>query len=236
MKDSKISSKAMAYVKKEKKSLIQKFAGLEKFPSVQNPLSIFMAGSPGAGKTEFSKELIKILLKIEHFTKIVRIDADEIREAIPLYDGKNSNLIQPAASVGVEKIHDYVLKHKQNMLLDGTFANYKKERDNIQRSINKRRPIIIFYLYQDPVIAWDFTKKREKLEGRFIPKEAFIESFFKAKENANATKKEFGKDVTLHLVIKNFSNGIEKIEFNIQSIDNYLKIKYNKKLLTKTLC
>lgn len=236
MKESKISTAAIAYVKKKKKVLIQKFASFEKFPPAKNPLSIFMAGSPGAGKTEFSKELIKILSETEILTGIVRIDADEIKEEIPMYNGKNSNLMQPAASIGVEKIHDHTLKHGQNMLLDGTFANYEKERSNIQRSLDKKRPIVIFYLYQDPFIAWDFTKKREKLEGRFIPKEAFVESFFKAKQNANFAKKEFGKNIMLHLVIKNFSNGIEKIEFNINNIDNYLKMKYNNNSLIKILC
>lgn len=77
------------------------------------------------------------------------------------------------------------------------------------RCLNKRI-VSVFYLYQDSLRAWEFTRKREEEEGRHVPKVAFIEAFFKAKENVNAVKKEFGKEVEINLVIKNFANGTEK--------------------------
>ncbi len=46
-----LSEKAKKFVKENKKFLIEKFASLNKFPSKEKPFSIFMAGSPGAGKT-----------------------------------------------------------------------------------------------------------------------------------------------------------------------------------------
>ncbi len=39
---------------------------------------------------------------------IVRIDADEIREIIPQYTGGNSDLVQGAASIGVDILHNHV--------------------------------------------------------------------------------------------------------------------------------
>lgn len=167
---------------------------------------------------------------------IVRIDADEIKEFIPQYNGKNSDIVQGAASIGVDNLNYYTLKHKQNSIMDGTFANYSVARRNIINCLNKKRHIGIFYLYQDPLIAWDFTKKRERLEGRCIPKEAFIDTFFGARENVELIKKEFGEKIELNLVIKNKQNNVKKVEFNINTIDNLIKMPYNKNSLIKTIC
>lgn len=231
-----IAEDAKIFIKKEKIALLERFSSINKFPPASNPFSIFMAGSPGAGKTEFSKELLRSLAKHKNSTNIVRIDADEIREFIPQYNGKNSDVIHGAASLGVEKIYDHVLKFKQNVIVDGTFANYKVARENVRRSLGKNRKVAIFYIYQSPLIAWDFTKKRERLEGRYIPKEAFIDAFFKAKENVNAIKKEFGKNVEINLVIKDISNSVEKTKLNIMEIDSLIKMPYNKKSLSEILC
>jgi len=172
-----------------------------------------MAGSPGAGKTEFSKRLIEIMTPIP----IVRIDADEIKESIPQYNGQNSDLVQGAASIMVDNLNYYTLKHKQNSIMDGTFANYAIARRNIENCLKKNRSIGVFYIYQDPIIAWDFTRKRKKLEGRYVPKEAFIDAFFKAKENVQSIKEEFGDKIELNLVIKNSNNEDEDIKSNIKN-------------------
>jgi hypothetical protein len=103
--------------------------------------------------------------------------------------------------------------------------------------LNKNRKIGVFYIYQDPLRAWDFTKKREKLEGRHVPKQTFIEAFFKARENIKLIKEEFGDKIELNLVIKNSRNEDEKIKSNIDStIDNFLKIQHTKKSLNTNLC
>ena len=96
---------------------------------------------------------------------------------------------------------------------------------------------MIFYIYQDPIIAWDFTKKREALEGRKIPKSAFIEAFFGAKENVNKIKEIFQDKIKIFLVVKNLNNDddTEKSKFNIDNIDNYLKVNYTKKSLEELL-
>lgn len=233
--DEAIRKVAIQFVKNNKKFIISKFADLTKFPSSQNPFTVFMAGSPGAGKTEFSISLIKQLSEKDPNTKVVRIDADDIRDIIPQYDKTNSNLIQSAAAIGVEKLFDHVQSHEQNVIVDGTFANWEIAKRDVKRALNRKRKIGIIYLYQDPVIAWDFTKKREKLEGRIVPKETFIQAFLNSKENVRRIKKEFGNAVRLSLVIKNFENRVEKTLFNIDNVDSYLKIKYNPQTLLKVL-
>lgn len=230
-----IADKAREFIKTHKKELCEKFANLKNYPAVKNPSAYFMAGSPGAGKTEFSKSFIKELIEKQSERNIVRIDADEVRDSIPFYDKTNAYRVQGAAALGVEKLLDYVLANNQDFLLDATFADYEKSRNNIVRSLNKKRKVGILYLYQDPVVAWEFTQKRAALEGRNIPLDMFIRAFFAAKENVNRIKKEFGKDVELWLIIKNLEQGIEKIYFNVDNIDNHLKIEYNLQSLKKIL-
>jgi predicted ABC-type ATPase len=235
IKYSDVSKEAIEWVKKNKNIIIEKFCSLKDHPPSQKPFTIFMAGSPGAGKTEFSKSLIPQLQQRDPECAIVRVDADEIRGLIPMYKGCNACELQSAASIGVEKIIDYVQKHNQNVIIDGTFASYSVSYNNVKRAILRNRDVGIFYLYQDPVLAWDFTQKREKVDGRNISKDVFIDAFFKAKENVNAIKHEFNEKIEINLIIKNFENGLEKTHFNIKNIDSYLKIDYNFKLLKDKL-
>lgn len=229
--EKKITDESILFIKKNKKLLCDKFANLDKYPSTDRPFSIFMAGSPGAGKTEFSISFIRNLINVDDKIKVVRIDADEIRKIIPYFTGKNSFLVQSAAALGVEKLFDHIQDKKQNVIVDSTFADYKIAYSNVRRALEKNRRVGIIYLYQDPLIAWDFTKKREIMEGRYVPKNTFIDSFFGAKDNVNKIKLEFNKRVMLSLVIKNFENKVEKTHLNIDNIDNYLKISYNKESL-----
>lgn len=229
---------AIAYVKTHRNELIEKFASIKVYPAVENPEAFFMAGSPGAGKTEYSKAFISALEDKDPKRKIVRIDADEVRDSLPMYNHKNSDEVQGAAVRGVEKILDSVLKNNQEFLLDATFALYDKSYTNIDRCLRDNRKVSIYYIYLDPLNAWDITQKREALEGRRVPKDMFIRAFFNAKENVNKIKKELGKKIQLTVIVKNFKDGkpgIDKIHINVDNIDNYLKIEYNSTSLEEKL-
>ena len=230
-----LAEKAKVFVRKNKKLIISKFASLDKYPPVEDPLTFFMAGSPGAGKTEYSKGFMENLEAEEGEIKIVRIDADEIKEIIPGYDKANSAVMQGAASMGVEPLFDHVLHKKQNFILDGTFANYQKARSNIERCLSPKyhRRVGIIYVYLEPEVAWMFTKKREKLEGRPIPGDVFINDFFLAKENVQKIKDEFGKKVHITMVIKDKAGSVLKTPFEVIKIDSYIKKKYTKAELEK---
>ena len=228
-KSSKDSEKAKEFIKKNKRLLFEKFASSKIYHPNENPISLFMAGSPGAGKTEYSKALIKMAESSAN--PIVRIDADEIREMIPQYNGANSDIVQSAASIGVHKLYNYVLKNKLNTMVDGTFAKFEIVHRNIERSLKRNRSVGIYYIYQDPLVAWEFTKKREKLEGRKVPKRVFVEAFFNAKENVIKIKSIFKDEVKVYLVIKNYSNNIEKFYPKVARVDKYLKDNYNEKRL-----
>ena len=207
--DEKLVEGAVEFIRRNKKLLIERFASDKIFLPDSAPVSVFMAGSPGAGKTEISKELLKLYEETQD-QKNIRIDADEIRDIIPGYTGQNSYLFQKAASRGVDVLHNHALKNNKNFILDGTFSNYNIVCQNIERSIKRERRVSITYVYQDPLIAWEFTQKREKTEGRKVPKGTFIEKLFLAKENVEKIKEKFGERVELDIVKKNFDHNIKK--------------------------
>ncbi len=221
-----ISEEAAEFIKKNKKQVIEKFCNIKDFPSSSKPFTMFMAGSPGAGKTEFSKSIIPELQLKDTKSKIVRIDADDVREIVPQYTGHNSNDIQKAAVKGVEVIFDYVNSHNQNCILDGTFQNFEVSRRNLERAIARKRDVGIFYIYQNPVTAWSFTKKREKLDGRYVPKDVFIKAFFDSKENVLKIKSIYKDKVELNVIIQDEENHVKKIYFNTPTIEKSLHSVY----------
>ena len=229
------AKEAIKFIKENKQKLCEYFASTEKYFPVENPSAYFMAGSPGAGKTEYSKAFIQELQQRSPKRKIVRIDADDIRDYIPFYDRTNAEIVQGAAALGVEKLFDHVLKNKQDFLLDATFADFNKSHQNIARCLHNKRKIGITYIYQDPLIAWEFTKKREKVEGRYVPKAMFIQAFFSAIDNVDKIKKEYNDKVELELIVKDIDQNIQKSYFNIDYVENYLKIEYNPQMLEELL-
>lgn len=222
----KVNAQAIKYIKAHKKELIERFANDYICSSEKLPISIFMAGSPGAGKTEFSKSFMK-----EFSVKAVRIDADEVKDFLPQYNKKNSSKVQGASALGVEYLYDYALKSHKTMILDGTFADYEKVYKNIIRSLKRNRHTEIYYVYQYPFVAWKLTKAREKLEGRVVPMDVFVNSFFKAKENVNRIKKLFGKQLIANVVLRNLENNQKKTYYDVDSIDPYVNINYTKNTL-----
>src|ERR1700722_11811713 len=119
-----IHDQANDFITANKQELIDKFI-TKKNPLQLGFITIFMAGSPGAGKTEFSQrympliltkkdeKLSKLLLSkgidIESFDSLfVRIDVDEIRAFLPQYKKTdiragikgNAHVVQSAANKG----------------------------------------------------------------------------------------------------------------------------------------
>lgn len=77
MTDEEISKEALKFAKQNKKRIAKELTNPAVYLPDEMPISVFMAGSPGAGKTEYSKLLIQTFEKdVSH--PVARIDADEI--------------------------------------------------------------------------------------------------------------------------------------------------------------
>ena len=218
------SEEAMAWVKKHSKQLIEAFASSDHFPRETEPLTIFMAGSPGAGKTETACSMVK-----NSNVRLVHIDADAIRSKIPGFIGANASLFQSAATIGVEKLYDHILKHRQSAIVDTTFTPYEKVYKNVERSIKKGRPVLIVYVYQEPVLAWNFTKARERVEGRNVPRTSFIRQFLEAPVCVQRIHDEFPNQVKIAIVRKDvLAHGMQEYHEYVQKIDKNIYRKYSR--------
>ncbi len=218
------SDDAVLWIKKNKKLILERFADPKKFPKEEKPLTIFMAGSPGAGKTETAKAWVKNIA-----TPIVHIDADAVRSLIPGYNGKNSSVFQGAATVGVEKLFDHVIDHRQSVILDTTFTPYEKAKKNVERALGKGRSVLIIYVYQDPLQAWKFAKAREIVEGRVVPKESFIRQFLDAPKSVQGIIDQFGSAIQVDVMRKDIQKGSEQQYFQrVPTIEKVISTGYTK--------
>src|SRR3989344_2656832 len=82
MADDEVRAAAIEFAKRNKMRIARELTDLKTFTLSEHPISVFMAGSPGAGKTEDSKSLIS-LLEEEGGRRVIRIDGDEGRSFIP---------------------------------------------------------------------------------------------------------------------------------------------------------
>lgn len=222
--------RAIEFARDNRKDIARRLTDPTVYLPEDAPVSIFMAGSPGAGKTEASKELIEAV-----GGSLLRIDPDELRHEFDGYDGANAWLFQGAVSILVERILDFAFKQNQSFLLDGTLSHYEKAKHNVQRSLGRRRAVQILYVYQEPKQAWAFVQEREGLEGRHIALETFIGQYFEARKVVNALKKEFGKAIQVDLLMKNINGSHRFAKFNVDQIDNHIPEKYDSPSLRQLL-
>jgi len=212
---------AMAFAKSNKKRIAREKVDL--FPQEEAPVSVFMAGSPGAGKTEVSKSLIEAFEG-----NILRIDNDELREEFEEYAGNNSHVFQAPATRLLEALHDRALKHNISFILDTTLSNYYKAKQNIERSLKRKRSVMIIFVYQDPKQAWEFVAARETVEGRRVPPEVFVEQFISSQCVIDQLKEEFDKSIKVELLIKDIDGSQKHYYSNVNTISQYLKEPYTR--------
>ena len=105
-----------AYAKEHKQAFIAKVVK-GKVPVLEEKLAIFMAGTPGAGKTE----VVESLMEFVNDEELCVIDSDRFRAQFPGYNGSNSSDFQPGATYLVNTTFDYLLKEGYSFILDGTF-------------------------------------------------------------------------------------------------------------------
>lgn len=219
----------MEYARSNKKRIARNLTDRQRYPSETHPVSVFMAGSPGAGKTEFSKQYLHLLQESSGF-EILRIDPDDYRGLIPGYVGDNSWLVQGAVTIITEKVLDLALEQKQSFLLDGTFADWPKSKSNISRCLGRGRDVEVLYVYQPPEQAWRFVQAREAQEGRMVPFTRFVDIFFRAHEAVKAALQEFGENIRVQVLVKPIDNGRHVLHSDVSDLDKVLRISMTRDL------
>ncbi len=221
---------AIAFARSNKKTIAKRITDKSIYPPEAEPVSVFMAGSPGAGKTEAS-----IALLDQFPDKVLRIDPDELRLEFAAYSGGNAWLFQGGVSILVEKIIDRALENRQSFLLDGTLTNYEVACRNIDRSLTRGRVVQILYVYQEPMLAWQFVQAREASEGRRIRPEHFVDQYFAARDVVNRLKVKFAKRIRVDLLMKNFDNTARFYKAGVDQIDYHVPEKHTRADLEELL-
>jgi predicted ABC-type ATPase len=106
------------WASKNKKRIAREFVRNIGHKPTDEPSGIFMAGLPGAGKTEFTIELIKNL-----DPEPLRIDMDEIAQMIEGYKPEIADKFRGGASIIMSRIYDEIVKNKIDFVFDGTFSS-----------------------------------------------------------------------------------------------------------------
>ena len=220
--EQRIYDEAVDFAKTNRKAIAKRRANTSQYPPEDCPVAVYMAGSPGAGKTEASIELIANL-----GGQVLRIDPDELRDELPGYAGSNSHLFQRAVSILVDRMLDTAFDQSQSFILDGTLTNYDKAVANIDRALRKGRVVQVLYVYQEPAQAWAFVQARERSEGRRIQPETFIEQYFGAREVVNRLKAHFGGAISIDLLLKNIDGSNRLYVANVDKIDSHVPEKYD---------
>lgn len=221
-KEQRIYDAAVVFARENRKAIARRRADVNLYPPEEQPVAVYMAGSPGAGKTEASIELIDSL-----GGQVLRVDPDELREELPGYAGANAHLFQRPVSVLVDRILDTAFNQSQSFLLDGTLTNFDKAVSNIQRALRDGRPVQILYVYQEPQQAWAFVQAREAHDGRKIEPETFMEQYFGARDVVNRLKAHFGAKIRIDLLLKNIDGSNRLFVNNVDQIDSHIPEKYD---------
>lgn len=217
---------ATLFAKENKKRIAKEFTNPAVYAPDRNPVSVFMAGCAGAGKTEAAIEMIAAL-GANSDVRTMRIDPDDLRHLFEGYVGTNSWMFQRAASILVDKIHDMALEQSQSFVLDGTLCNAVKADLNVSRSLKRDRKCIVMFVYQKPELAWRFVQAREASEGRRIPPEVFVAQFFNARDVVNGLKKKYGRQLTVNVLIKNTDASSHEFLGDVERIEDHLHEGYD---------
>ena len=171
---------SLQYAKENKKEIISSVIdGKEK---KRKKLPFLWLEESGAGKTEAAQTLTVLN------SNLCVIDADKFRVLFPGYVGNNSDEFQRGSSLLVDAALDLVLKKAIVLFLMLLFAT-SKVKQNIERALKKNYNVLVYYVYQDPFVAWDFTKNEKWLKGVLFLKSVLSMLFnhekFDACERAN---------------------------------------------------
>lgn len=192
------SDTLFAWAKANRKDLARVFFAKKKITESTEKIAIFMAGSPGAGKTEF----ISRLLTEEQESSYYVIDLDEIRQWMPEYRWNYAEKYTRWAIKILEMIFDECVSNNYNFILDGTFTNTDVIDRNICRLIDKGYTIHVFYIHTQPYLAWVFTLLRWSDDKRRIPITEFIRYYHLAYQNILLAEEKYDGKIHIHVAQK----------------------------------
>ena len=214
----------LEWVKLHQEEIIDKIISDADLAPSEKPIAIFMAGLPGAGKTELSQGFVK-----QSDGGLIRIDMDELATLVDGYTPERADEFRGAATRLLNVLFDKVIKKKLNFIMDGTFGS-PVALQNVERTLKRGYEVQVAFACQDPKLAWNFTKAREKIEHRAISEEGFLDSYYKTVNNLHNLAEKNYEDVEIDIFMKNSDNTVGERFINVSKsqIDDIVKVIYNR--------
>lgn len=214
----------LKWVKKHQKEIVDRIISDANLEPSERPIAIFMAGLPGAGKTELSYGLMKQVSPAP-----IRIDMDELATMVEGYTPERADEFRAAATRLLNTLFDKVIKKRLDFIMDGTFGS-PKALQNVERVLKRGYMIKVACACQDPKLAWNFTLAREKVEHRAISKKGFLEAYYKTINNLKGLTEKYDEEVSVDIFMKNADNTVGRRLVNVDKtkIDEIMKVIYNK--------
>lgn len=183
------------------------------YPPHQKHLAFFMAGIPGAGKTEFAENTINRVRP-----KLVPIEHDKLVEYIPGYKPEGYYNYRKAGSVLVSCLLEECIKRGYGFIFDGTLSHEQGYR-NIQKSLDAKYFVQVIYIVQNARKAWELTRDRELVKKRAIKMKGFVDTCNKMNTNLSSIFNKFKhhKDFGFWIINKNGQVGISAAKTIIYS-------------------
>lgn len=142
----------------------------------KNKIAFFMAGIPGAGKTEFAENARKAI------TGLTSIEHDQLVEYIDGYQPEAYYNYRKAGSVLVTRVFNECLQNGYSFIFDGTLS-HENGAKNILRALKNDYKVIVVYVVQDANVAWELTQAREVVKKRAIERNGFVATCNKINKN-----------------------------------------------------
>ena len=140
------------------------------FPHIKTKTAIFMAGIPGAGKTEFAQQFLR-----EDSPTLIPIEHDKLVEYIDSYQPEQYYNYRKAGSTLVTEVFNFCLKNGYGFIFDGTLSHDNGIR-NVRKALRAGYTVYVIYIIQDATVAWELTQARELVKKRAIEKRGFLET------------------------------------------------------------
>ena len=182
------------WAKDNKQALVAKLLTNHASPASGDKIAIFMAGLPGAGKTELVRRLIPHLPN-----QFVVIEHDRLVEPLPGYKPELAYDYRPAGSTLVTAALAESLARGLSFIVDATLSS-PVGRSNIKKALGRGYYVVIIHVDQDPDVARDFTQKREVVVGRGISSEGFDAAWQKLGDNLDQIKNRHRNNPNFQLV------------------------------------
>ncbi|MCP9917812.1 zeta toxin family protein [Cyanobium sp. ATX 6F1] len=142
--------------------------------AVGPPFALLTGGPPGAGKTTWLKRHIPASVLQSSY----RIDADEVREALPEYRGWNANATQDEVrDIVAMQLEAIARPCRLNVIYDGTMTNADRYQELIGSLKDNGYRIFIVQVLIPEHLSQQRVLERYQSSGRYVPR-SIVKAFY----------------------------------------------------------